>query len=43
MAKIKDGEMKNIDEFENKYRTKFYEDDQKYVEKLYKILSQDSK
>lgn len=43
MAKIKDGEMKNIDEFENKYRTKFYEDDQKYIQKLHEILSKNDK
>ena len=34
MAKIKDGEMKNIDLFDNKYKTKFYDDDQKYLQKL---------
>lgn len=43
MAKIKEEEMKGIDDFDNKYKSKFYEDDQKYIQKLHEILSKNDK
>lgn len=43
MAKIKEGEMKNIDEFKNKYKIKFYQDDQKYIQRLFETFPHDNK